>query len=51
MAEMVFPAHPLMTDLVREPLLVAADGMIELSERPGLGIELDSSVLKAYRVL
>jgi L-alanine-DL-glutamate epimerase-like enolase superfamily enzyme len=51
MAEMVFPAHPLMTDLVREPLLVGADGMIELSERPGLGIELDSSVLKSYRVL
>ena len=51
MAEMVFPAHRLMTDLVREPLLVGADGMIELSERPGLGIELDSSVLKAYRVI
>jgi L-alanine-DL-glutamate epimerase-like enolase superfamily enzyme len=50
MAEMVFPAHPLMADLVREPLVVDSTGHIELSERPGLGIELDPHVVKRFRV-
>ena len=50
MAETVFPAHALMTDLVREPLSVNSSGDIELSERPGLGIELDPAVLKNVRV-
>jgi len=50
MAEMVFPAHPLMSELVKEPLFVDHDGFIVLSERPGLGIELDAAVVKRYRV-
>lgn len=50
MAETVFPAHALMTDLVKEPLLVDRDGFIELTERPGLGIELDQRVLEKVRV-
>jgi L-alanine-DL-glutamate epimerase-like enolase superfamily enzyme len=50
MAEMVFPAHPLMSELVKEPLVVDHDGVIVLSERPGLGIELDPAVVKRYRV-
>ena len=50
MAEMVFPAHPLMAELAREPLVVGADGHIELSERPGLGIELDPRIVAKYRV-
>ena len=50
MAEMVFPAHALMTDLVKEPLLVNHSGYIELSERPGLGIELDPTILEQVRV-
>ncbi len=51
LAETVFPAHELMTDLVREPLtLDPASGEIELSERPGLGIELDSETVKRFRV-
>jgi L-alanine-DL-glutamate epimerase-like enolase superfamily enzyme len=50
MAEMVFPAHPLMADLVREPLTVDATGHIELSDRPGLGLTLDPQVVKRYRV-
>ncbi len=50
MAEMVFPGHPLMDELVREPLLVDRTGHVELSERPGLGIELDPRVIDKYRV-
>ena len=48
MAEMVFPAHPLMADLVREPLVVDRTGNIELSDRPGLGVELDAQVVAKY---
>ena len=50
MAEMVFPAHPLMAELVKDPLLVDRTGHIELSERPGLGIEFDPKVVSQYRV-
>jgi len=50
LAEMVFPAHPLMSDLVREPLIVDRTGHIELPERPGLGMELDPKVVAKYRV-
>ncbi|HXZ43645.1 MAG TPA: mandelate racemase/muconate lactonizing enzyme family protein [archaeon] len=50
MAEMVFPAHPLMADLVREPLVVDRTGHIELSDRPGLGVELEPDVVSKYRV-
>ena len=50
MAETVFPAHALMNELVKEPLLVDRKGDITLPERPGLGIELDPKVLKRYRV-
>jgi len=49
LAEMVFPAHPLMADLVREPLVVDGTGHIELSDRPGLGVELDRRVVAKYR--
>lgn len=50
MAETVFPAHALMNELVKEPLLVDKNGNITLSERPGMGIELDPEVVKKYRV-
>jgi L-alanine-DL-glutamate epimerase-like enolase superfamily enzyme len=50
MAEMVFPAHALMTDLAKAPLLVDHDGNIELTDQPGLGIELDHKVLDKVRV-
>ncbi len=51
MAETVFPAHELMTELVREPLtLDPSSGEIELSERPGLGIELDPETVQRFRV-
>ena len=45
MAEMVFPAHPLMADLVMEPLVVDSIGHIELNDRPGLGLEREARYL------
>ena len=50
MAETVYPAHALMNELVNEPLLVNNKGDITLSERPGLGIDLDPKVVKKYRL-
>jgi len=50
MAEMVFPAHPLMAELVRDPLVVDRTGHIELSDRPGLGIDLDPRMVERYRI-
>ena len=50
MAETVYPAHALMTELVREPLSVDKKGEIELPDRPGLGIELDAKIVKKYLV-
>jgi L-alanine-DL-glutamate epimerase-like enolase superfamily enzyme len=50
MAETVFPAHPLMADLVKEPLVVDRTGHILLPERPGLGVDLNDEVLARYRV-
>ncbi|MBA4740608.1 MAG: mandelate racemase/muconate lactonizing enzyme family protein [Burkholderiales bacterium] len=50
MAETVFPAHPLMTQLVKAPLAIDEDtGDITLSEAPGLGIELNLDVVDRYR--
>jgi L-alanine-DL-glutamate epimerase-like enolase superfamily enzyme len=40
-----------MTDLVKEPLVLdPANGEIELSERPGLGIELNPETVERFRV-
>jgi L-alanine-DL-glutamate epimerase-like enolase superfamily enzyme len=50
LAETVFPSHPLMAELVREPLVVDGTGHIELNDRPGLGIELEPAVVAKYRV-
>jgi len=50
MAETVYPAHALMTDLVKEPFNVDRKGEIELPDTPGLGIELDPKVVKKYKV-
>ena len=50
MAETVYPAHALMTDLIKEPFVVDKKGEIELPDRPGLGIELDPKTVKKYRV-
>jgi len=50
MAETVFPAHPLMADLVKEPLAMDSSGYTTLTDRPGLGLKLDPGVLAKYRV-
>lgn len=50
MAETVFPAHALMNELVKEPLLMDRKGYITLTDKPGLGMELDPKVVKKYRV-
>jgi L-alanine-DL-glutamate epimerase-like enolase superfamily enzyme len=50
MAETVFPAHALMNELVKEPLLVDRKGYITLTDEPGLGMELDPKIVKKYRV-
>ena len=51
MAETVFPAHQLMTELVKEPLVLdPSTGEIDLSERPGLGIELNPETVERFRV-
>ena len=39
-----------LADLVREPLRVDASGHVVLSERPGLGVELDSRIVAKYHV-
>src|SRR6266851_5698834 len=36
--------------LLKEPLKLESDGSIKLSERPGLGIELDRGAVERYRV-
>ena len=50
MAETVFPAHALMNELVKEPLLVDRKGFVTLTDKPGLGMELDPKIVKKYRV-
>lgn len=50
MAETVFPAHPLMGDLVEHVLDVNKDGNIVLTDKPGLGIELNPKVVEKYRI-
>jgi L-alanine-DL-glutamate epimerase-like enolase superfamily enzyme len=39
-----------MGELVKEPLVVDRTGHIELSDRPGLGVELDPRIVAKYRV-
>jgi L-alanine-DL-glutamate epimerase-like enolase superfamily enzyme len=36
-------------ELLQEPIRVGPDGMINMTERPGLGIELDRSAVERYR--
>jgi L-alanine-DL-glutamate epimerase-like enolase superfamily enzyme len=36
-------------ELLKEPIGIDRDGMIRLTERPGLGIELDPAAVDRYR--
>jgi len=42
--------NPLRENLLRDPITINRDGYIELTDKPGLGVELDESVVKKYRV-
>ena len=42
--------NPLRENLLQEPIRINKDGYIELMDKPGLGVELNQSVVKQYRV-
>jgi L-alanine-DL-glutamate epimerase-like enolase superfamily enzyme len=42
--------NPLRENLLEEPVNINKDGYISLGKKPGLGIELDESVIRRYRV-
>lgn len=42
--------NPLRSDLVKDPLEVDPDGFMTVSEKPGLGIELDEKTIAKYRI-
>ena len=42
--------NPLREELLTEPVKINKDGYIDLWDRPGLGVELNESVVKKYRV-
>jgi D-arabinonate dehydratase len=42
--------NPLRSELAREPLALDRDGTVRLPERPGLGLELEPSVVDRHRV-
>jgi L-alanine-DL-glutamate epimerase-like enolase superfamily enzyme len=42
--------NPLRTDLAEQPLQLDSDGTVQVPDRPGLGLELSSDVVKRYRV-
>jgi len=50
LAETVHPAHPLMGDLIDHVLDINKEGNVVLSDKPGLGIELNPKVIEKYRV-
>ncbi len=41
---------PLRTDLFEEPIVVASDGMVKRSDRPGLGVRLNQAMVERYRI-
>ena len=42
--------NPLAEALLTEPLPVPKDGMIEIPNKPGLGIELDRKALEKFQI-
>jgi len=42
--------NPLRENLLEEPVNINKDGYISMGKKPGLGIELDESVIRRYRV-
>ncbi|MFX0201772.1 MAG: enolase C-terminal domain-like protein [Candidatus Hodarchaeota archaeon] len=50
LAEIVYPAHPLIGDLVDHVLDVNQDGEVRLPDRPELGIELNPKTVEKYQI-
>jgi len=50
LAETVFPSHPLMEELIKNPLRVDREGFITIPDSPGLGVELNPDTVKKYQV-
>jgi len=42
--------NPLRDNLLQEPITINKEGYIELGDKPGLGVELEPSIIKKYRV-
>lgn len=42
--------NPLRTDLFEEPIVVASDGTVKLSDRPGLGVQLNEATVERYGI-
>jgi len=42
--------NPLRHHLLKQPVEVYADGHMQVSERPGIGVELDEDIVERYRV-
>ena len=45
-----FPASPLVENLLLPNFEIAADGTMEVPDRPGLGFELNEDVISEFRV-
>ena len=43
-------SHPFRNDLVDRPLSLNKDGMVEISDNPGLGIEVNRAIINKYKV-
>jgi L-alanine-DL-glutamate epimerase-like enolase superfamily enzyme len=50
LAEIVYPAHPLIGDLVGHVFDVNQEGEVRLPDKPGLGIELNPKIIEKYRI-
>lgn len=47
--EHMYPPNPLREELLVEPLPVPKEGLVEVPQKPGLGIEIDEKALKRFR--
>jgi L-alanine-DL-glutamate epimerase-like enolase superfamily enzyme len=50
MLELANIGNPLTQRLLTQPITIDARGMVRLSDRPGLGVELDVDFVTAHRV-
>jgi L-alanine-DL-glutamate epimerase-like enolase superfamily enzyme len=48
--EWMYPENPLREELLVEPLAPMRDGFVDVSQKPGLGIEIDQRALARFRV-